>query len=66
MKKRKIKVPLNLLECFVDPDECWYDHHGGCQAHGYLSLQPGMVCPQLELKQLLEKYKEKESDEASK
>lgn len=21
------------------------DHHGGCQAHGYLSLKPGERCP---------------------
>lgn len=42
-----------LLESLLDEDPCWFDHHGGCQGHGYLSLQPGEVCPQAELKTLL-------------
>ncbi len=28
-------------------------HHGGCQAHGYLSLEPGEKCPQQDAKELL-------------
>lgn len=39
-----------LVSDLTDPDGCSYDHHGGCQAHGYLSLQPGEMCPQLEAK----------------
>ena len=27
-------------------EPCWFDHHGGCQAHGYLSLEPGEHCPE--------------------
>src|SRR5262249_18999095 len=42
-----------LMSCFVDPDPCRFDHHGGCQAHGFLSLQPGEKCPQAELNELL-------------
>lgn len=36
---------IALLGDLADPDPCWFDHHGGCQAHGYLSLEPGEVCP---------------------
>ncbi len=43
-----------LLNCFVnDEDPCEFDHHGGCQAHGYLSLEPGEKCPHAEAKELL-------------
>lgn len=42
-----------LLADMVDPDPCWFDHHGGCQAHGYLSLEPGDKCPHQEAKELL-------------
>lgn len=51
--RRTIQVPVDLLESLVDDDDCWFDHHGGCQAHGYLSLKPGELCPQAELKALL-------------
>jgi hypothetical protein len=40
----------------VDEDDCWFDHHGGCQAHGYLSLEPGELCPHAEAKQLLAEW----------
>lgn len=46
-------VSRDLLESLVEADNCWFDHHGGCQAHGYLSLEPGEQCPQQELKNLL-------------
>ena len=39
-----------LIESFIDPDQCLFDHHGGCQAHGYLSLEPGELCPNEEAK----------------
>jgi hypothetical protein len=42
-----------LLADLIDPDDCWFDHHGGCQAHGYLSLKPGEKCPHAEAKELL-------------
>lgn len=51
-----------LLRDFTDPDECWFDHHGGCQAHGYLSLEPGELCPHAEAKQLIAEW-ETETDE---
>lgn len=43
-----------LLDGFVHPDDpCWFDHHGGCQAHGFLNLKPGEVCPAAEAIALL-------------
>jgi hypothetical protein len=54
-----------LLRDLTDPDDCWFDHHGGCQAHGYLSLQPGEKCPHAEAKELLASWVpvEQEGDE---
>ena len=49
----EITVPRDLLESLVDDEPCSFDHHGGCQAHGYLGLQPGEMCPQAELKAIL-------------
>lgn len=36
-----------------DDDPCQFDHRGGCQAHGYLTLEPGEMCPQEEAKRWL-------------
>lgn len=44
---------LNLIRDLTDPGECWLDHHGGCQEHGYLSLEPGQKCPHAEAKEIL-------------
>lgn len=49
----KLTVSRALLEALRDDDECWFDHHGGCQAHNYLGLEPGEVCPQRQLKDFL-------------
>ncbi|MGI5247600.1 hypothetical protein [Dactylosporangium sp. CA-139066] len=45
---------LRLIRDLLDSDDCWFDHHGGCQAHGYLSLEPGEQCPHAEAKALLD------------
>lgn len=34
-----------LLVDLIDPEDCWFDHHGGCQAHGFLEPEPGEECP---------------------
>jgi len=47
-----------LLPSLVEDEDCWFDHHGGCQAHGYLSLEPGEVCPQQQLKELVAALRE--------
>jgi hypothetical protein len=49
-----ISVSDELLRSLMDRDDCRFDHHGGCQAHGYLSLEPGETCPQRDLKTILE------------
>ncbi len=51
--KRDYRKALDLIRDLTDRDDCWFDHHGGCQAHGYLSLEPGEKCPQQEAKELL-------------
>ena len=43
-----------LIRDLTDPDDCWHDHHGGCQAHGYLSLEQGETCPQADAKEWAE------------
>jgi hypothetical protein len=45
-------VSRNLLESLLDPEDCRFDHHGGCQEHGYLSLE-WRECPMAEIKRLL-------------
>lgn len=47
-----------LLADFIDPDPCWFDHHGGCQAHGYLTLEPGEMCPHEEARRYLDEVKD--------
>lgn len=48
--KAEMLAFAELLECLVDENDCWFDHHGGCQEHGYLTLQPGDICPQQQAK----------------
>lgn len=50
---RPLLISSELLESLVDDGDCWFDHHGGCQEHGYLSLEPGEVCPQQQIKDML-------------
>jgi hypothetical protein len=54
-------VPTELLEALTDSEECSFDHHGGCQTHGYLSLEPGEHCPQAEARELLATLTESEA-----
>lgn len=44
---------IRVVHDLVDPTPCRFDHHGGCQEHGHLSIQPGEVCPHEEGKRLL-------------
>lgn len=43
---------FKLIADLADPDPCWFDHRGGCQAHGYLELQHDEPCPQALAQQL--------------
>lgn len=47
-----MEIRRELLEALVDSGECWFDHNGDCQEHGY-GLLAGELCPQAELKALL-------------
>ncbi|WP_280835759.1 hypothetical protein [Mycolicibacterium frederiksbergense] len=35
---------VELLSQFVDSEPCTFDHHGDCQAHGFIGLD-GCPCP---------------------
>ena len=45
-----------LVEDFLDPDPCSYDHHGYCQAHGWFETEP--PCPHKRARALLERKAE--------
>lgn len=47
-----IEVEKEFLRSLIDDAPCEFDHHGGCQAHGYLSLESGEMCPQQQLKDI--------------
>lgn len=32
-----------LVKDLTDPDACYFDHHGYCQAHGWMATEP--ACP---------------------
>ncbi|GHJ21599.1 MULTISPECIES: hypothetical protein [Streptomyces] len=42
---------IEVLRDLVDPDDCYYDHHGYCQAHGWFDTAP--ACPHARAKKLL-------------
>ena len=42
---------MSIIRSMVDPDECSYDHHGNCQAHGWTGIDPS--CPHKRAKELL-------------
>ena len=50
-QQAKIERATKLIGDLTDLADCWFDHHGGCQAHGYLSLEPGETCPQHDAKE---------------
>ncbi len=49
----QVVASRDMLEALASEDGCELDHHGGCQSHGYISLEPGETCPQAELAALL-------------
>ncbi|WP_327139382.1 hypothetical protein [Nocardia sp. NBC_01327] len=54
----------SLVIAFTDSGACWHDHHGGCQAHGYLRLEPGELCPHAVAKQLIAEWDSEVKDHA--
>lgn len=52
-----------IICCIADEEQCWFDHHGGCQTHGYLNLAPGEKCPMGEANEIyLAKYGRKDGE----
>jgi hypothetical protein len=49
----KLVAVTGLLADLTDPGECWYDHHGYCQEHGWFDTDPR--CPHARAKALLPK-----------
>jgi len=50
--KRAIVIIIDL----IDEDDCYFDHHGYCQAHGW--PDKGFTCPHARGKMLLKELKE--------
>lgn len=44
----------DLAKDLYDHDPCSFDHHGGCQAHGWLEPGPGETCPHGRAQRLFE------------
>ena len=47
----RVRELLGLVDALRDDDECWYDHHGYCQAHGWFETDP--PCPDRRARELL-------------
>jgi len=47
-------APTALLSEFRDDEPCSFDHHGGCQTHGHLDIEPGELCPMVQLRQTID------------
>jgi len=46
----QIATLRTLVDDLTDPDDCQYDHHGYCQAHGWMETDPS--CPHKRAKAL--------------
>jgi hypothetical protein len=56
LQASQVAEALELLDAHtwpIDEIPCRFDHHGGCQEHGFLSLEPGEKCPTLRAHELL-------------
>lgn len=51
-----------LIVDLTDPDPCSFDTRGGCQAHSYIDLKPGQMCPHEEAKQWAAAYEKAAAD----
>lgn len=51
---------LSILGDIFDPDECSYDHHGYCQAHGWFDSD--IPCPHKRAKELLDEVAKVKAD----
>lgn len=56
IRAQALEEAAPLIRDLTDSGECWFDHHGGCQEHGYLSLEPGQTCPQHDAKEFVKAH----------
>jgi alpha-ketoglutarate-dependent taurine dioxygenase len=52
----RVAVLEELVKQLADPDPCWFDHHGHCQAHGWPYTEPS--CPNGRAQKLFPETKE--------
>ncbi|WP_405137459.1 hypothetical protein [Nocardia sp. NBC_01388] len=52
----------SLVIAFTDSGACWFDHDGGCLAHGYLRLEPGALCPHAQARKLIAEWESEVKD----
>ena len=45
----RIKQLEELVDCLYDDNPCEYDHHGYCQAHGWMDKSP---CPMKRIREI--------------
>lgn len=60
--ERERDMYRDLAEQLYQDDACVFDHHGGCQAHGWLEPAPGEECPDGRAQRLFAK-KDKTDDD---
>ena len=46
-----VEALLDLIRDLYDDSDCWYDHHGYCQGHGWMKTDP--ACPHARAKTML-------------
>lgn len=51
VEREHVRPLLELIQDLADPDECWYDHHGYCQAHSWFEVDPR--CPHARAREAL-------------
>lgn len=49
--RQRYKPVIDILTDLTDPNPCWYDHHGYCQEHGWMTTDP--PCAQKRAKEWL-------------
>lgn len=53
---KESKPLVDLVKDLADPDPCYFDHHGYCQAHGWFATDP--ACPHGRAQKLFPEIKE--------
>jgi hypothetical protein len=51
-EEEEIEHVISILQDMYDEEECWYDHHGYCQAHNWFGET---LCPHKRAQEYLER-----------